>query len=186
MRQGDRPGLSSEQVAELWRRRRAGETITAISRAFGRPPDVVRDLVAASSGFPPRLRPRSARVLSLVEREEISRGLAESRSIRSIARDLRRAPSTISREVGRHGGPARYRAIRADARAWQRARRPKPCKLARSPLLRALIAAKLVEDWSPEQISGWLARTPPSGQHALHVSSETIYRSLCPGAGRPA
>jgi len=116
-------------------------------------------------------------VLSLNEREEISRGLAAGRSLRSIAGRLGRAPSTVSREVARHGGRRRYRATRADDRAWRRARRPKPCKLAREPRLRALVAQKLSEEWSPEQISGWLARTY-AGDQALRVSSETIYRSL--------
>ena len=125
----------------------------------------------------PAPRRRSARVLSLAEREEISRGLAEGLSLRRIGRRTGRAPSTISREIRRHGGRTRYRAIRADDRAWQQARRPKPCKLARSPWLRDLVAAKLALEWSPEQISGWLARTYP-GEHALQVSTETIYRSL--------
>jgi IS30 family transposase len=112
-------------------------------------------------------------VLSLAEREEISRGLAGGLSVRAIARRTGRAASTISREVARHGGRGRYRAIRA----WQRARRPKRCKLAVSPALRDLVAAKLALEWSPEQISGWLVRTYP-GEHALQVSTETIYRSL--------
>jgi len=116
-------------------------------------------------------------VLSLNEREEISRGLAAGRSLRSIAGRLGRAPSTVSREVARHGGRRRYRATRADDRAWRRARRPKPCKLAREPRLRALVAQKLSEEWSPEQISGWLARTY-AGDQALRVSTETIHRSL--------
>jgi IS30 family transposase len=90
---------------------------------------------------------------------------------------LGRAPSTVSREVARHDGRRRYRALRADERAWRRARRPKPCKLASEPRLRALVAAKLGERWSPEQISGWLARTY-AGEQALQVSTETIYRSL--------
>jgi IS30 family transposase len=88
-----------------------------------------------------------------------------------------RAASTVSREIKRHGGRAQYRAIHADERAWRRARRPKPCKLALSPRLRNLVAAKLALEWSPEQISGWLARTYPR-EHALQVSTETIYRSL--------
>jgi len=129
------------------------------------------------TGYVPAPRRRSAQVLSLAEREEISRGLAGGLSLRTIARRVRRAPSTISREIVRHGGRKRYRAIRADERAWQWARRPKPCKLATSPLLRELVAVKLAEDWSPEQISGWLARTYP-GEQALQVSTETIYRSL--------
>jgi IS30 family transposase len=116
-------------------------------------------------------------VLSFAQREEISRGLAQGVSLREVARRLGRAPSTISREVERHGGRARYRATLADERAWNRARRPKPCKLATQPRLRDLVAGKLAEDWSPEQISGWLAQAYPD-EHALQVSTETIYRSL--------
>jgi IS30 family transposase len=134
-------------------------------------------MVATTGGYGPQQRRRSLRVLSLTEREEISRGLAEGLSLRTIARRSGRAASTISREIARHGDRHRYRAIRADERAWQYARRPKPCKLARSPALRELVAAKLALEWSPQQISGWLARTYP-GEHALQVSSETIYRSL--------
>jgi len=113
----------------------------------------------------------------LAEREEISRGLAEGVSLRMVAVRLHRAPSTVSREVARHGGRHRYRAAPADERAWDRARRPKPCKLAAVPRLGELVAGKLAQEWSPEQISGWLARTYP-GEQALQVSTETIYRSL--------
>ena len=125
----------------------------------------------------PAVRRRSARGLTISEREEISRGLAGGASLRRIAGRLQRAPSSISREVARHGGRHRYRAARAEERAWDRARRPKPCKLAAVPRLRELVAGKLAEEWSPEQISGWLARTYP-GEQDLQVSTETIYRSL--------
>jgi len=134
-------------------------------------------LFTRNGGFAPRIHVRSPRVLSLAEREEISRGLAASQSLRTIARGLGRAPSTISREVKRHGGRTRYRATRADERAWQRARRPQASKLARSPELRELVTEKLLDDWSPQQIAGWLARAHP-GDQALRVSAETIYRSL--------
>jgi len=178
MAQRGRPGLSPEQKRELWRRWKAGESLSEIGRALGRQAGSIHGVVASNGGYvPPPPRRRSARVLSLSEREEISRGLAGGLSLRTIARRMRRAPSTISREIARHDGRARYRAIRADERAWQRARRPKPCKLATSPVLRELVAAKLDLEWSPEQISGWLARTYPGAQ-ALQVSTETIYRSL--------
>lgn len=177
MAQRGRPGLSPEQKRELWRRWKAGESLSEIGRALGRQAGSIHGVVEANGGYVPTPRRRSARVLSLAEREEISRGLAEGLSLRTIARRSRRATSTISREIARHGGRNRYRAIRADDRAWQRARRPKPCKLSRSPRLRDLVAAKLAQEWSPEQISGWLARTYP-GEHALQVSTETIYRSL--------
>jgi len=174
---GGRPGLTPEQKRELWSRWKAGESLSEIGRALGRQPGSIHGVVAGNGGYVPMPRRRSPRVLSLNEREEISRGLAAGRSLRSIAGRLGRAPSTVSREVARHGGRRRYRATRADDRAWRRARRPKPCKLAREPRLRALVAQKLSEEWSPEQISGWLARTY-AGDQALRVSSETIYRSL--------
>ena len=177
MWQRGRPGLSPDQKRELWRRWKAGESLSEIGRALGRQAGSIHGVVAANGGYVPAPRRRSARVLSLAEREEISRGLAEGLSLRRIGRRTGRAPSTISREIRRHGGRTRNRAIRADDRAWQQARRPKPCKLARSPWLRDLVAAKLALEWSPEQISGWLARTYP-GEHALQVSTETIFRSL--------
>jgi IS30 family transposase len=113
----------------------------------------------------------------LGEREEISRGIAAGRSIRHIAASLGRAPSTVSRELTRHGGRSAYRAAEADASAWERALRPKPCRLASHPELRWCVAQKLALDWSPEQISGWLKREFPDNE-GLRVSHETIYRSL--------
>jgi IS30 family transposase len=132
---------------------------------------------AANGGFVPAVRTRSAGVLSLAEREETSGGLAAGDSFRAIAGRVGRAPSTISREVGRHGGREKYRAARADEGAWGNARRPKSCLLQQSPALRDTVAGKLKEDWSPRQIAGWLARTfaPKDG---MYVSHETIYKSL--------
>jgi transposase, IS30 family len=175
--QASRPGLTAEQKRELWSRWKAGQSFSEIGRVLGRERSAIRRMVASTGGFVPLDQRRSPRVLSLAEREEISRGLAAGVSLRTIAARSRRAPSTISREIARHGGRHSYRAIAADERAWQRARRPKRCKLAISPRLRELVAAKLALDWSPQQISGWLARSHP-GEHALQVSTETIYRSL--------
>ncbi len=177
MAQRGRPGLSPEQKRELWTRWKAGDSLSEIGRVLGKQAGSIHGVVASNGGYVPATRCRSSRVLSSTEREEISRGLAEGASLRTIAGRLRRAPSSISREVRRHGGRHRYRAARADEWAWERARRPKTCKLAAVPRLRELVAEKLAEDWSPEQISGWLARTHPS-EHALQVSTETIYRSL--------
>ncbi len=177
MAQRGRPGLMAEQKRELWSRWKAGESLSEIGRALGKQPGSIHGVVASNGGYVPATRRRSVRGLSLTEREEVSRGLAEGASLRTIATRLGRAPSTISREVTRHGGRTRYRAARADERAWDRARRPKPCKLAAEPGLRQLVAAKLAKDWSPEQISGWLARRYP-GEQGLQVSTETIYRSL--------
>jgi IS30 family transposase len=120
---------------------------------------------------------RSTLRLSMHEREEISRGLAGGESLRSIARQLGRSPSTISREVAANGGRRRYRACRADAAAVKRMRRPKPAKLAVCPRLRAAVEAKLELRWSPQQISGWLVTTFPDDAE-MRVSHETIYLSL--------
>ena len=117
------------------------------------------------------------RCLSLKEREDISRGLAAGETIRAIATLLGRAPSTISREVCRNGGPECYRASRADSMAWKRARRPKACRLALSEPLRQVVAAKLMQEWSPEQIAHWLKLEFPRDDD-MHLSAETIYRSL--------
>jgi IS30 family transposase len=130
-----------------------------------------------SGGILPAASMRSQRVLRFSEREEISRGLAAGDSFRAIAGRLRRAVSTVSQEVGRHGGRRRYRAARADAQAWESARRPKPCLHIQNPQLQQIVAAKLRQDWSPLQITGWLRDHYP-GQPEMWVSHETIYRSL--------
>lgn len=168
MAQRGRPGLTAEQKRELRSRWKAGESLSEIGRALGRQPGSIHGVVASNGGYVPARRRRSARALSLTEREEISRGLAEGVSLRAIAARSGRAPSTISREIARHGGRTRYRAARADERAWERARRPKLCKLAASPRLRELVAAKLGLDWSPQQISGWptTLRGSPTSPHS--------------------
>jgi len=79
------------------------------------------------------------RVLALVEREEISRRLAQEESVRWIAVRLERAPSTICREINRHGGRRKYRAVRADDRAWRSAKRPKECLLATNQVLQEVV-----------------------------------------------
>jgi len=172
-----RPGLTSAQKTELWDRWQRGESLKAIGRAFGKPSSSIYCLVSPHGGIRPAQRRRSRLALTLSEREEISRGIVARRSIRSIAGVLGRAPSTVSREVRRNGGPLRYRAARADAQAWSRARRPKPCKLALHAWLRRTVARQLRLSWSPEQIAGWLKRTHPV-QEGCQVSHETIYRSL--------
>ena len=172
-----RPGLSAAERRELWQRWRAGQPLSEIGAPLALRVHRVYDAVRPTGGFVPRERTRRASALTLYEREEISRRLARGGSVRAIAAALRRAPSTISREVGRSGGREHYRAVRADARAWERARRPQVCLLARNAELRAVVAAKLALDWSPEQISGWLVRAFPA-DNAMRVSAETIYRSL--------
>jgi IS30 family transposase len=137
----------------------------------------VRAFVLQTGGVQQRPPQRAVRSLSAVEREEISRGIAAGESCRAVARRLGRAPSTVSREVTRNGGRRRYRAQIADAAAYRRATRPKPCKLALDPRLRAVVEAKLALCWSPEQIAGWLQVAYPTDS-TMRISHETIYLSL--------
>jgi IS30 family transposase len=169
--------LSTDQLTELWRRWQSGELVTRIAGALGRPYSTVHQQISARGGCTPYRRRRSPRVLSLCEREEISRGVSASHSIRQIARALKRAPSTVSRELARHGGHLGYRATRADQRAWHNAQRPKPCKLAVNSRLRAEVAGQLARQWSPEQIENDLAERFAT-DNSMRVSHETIYRSL--------
>ena len=172
-----RPRLSWREKNELWQRWRRGESQSEIARALHRVSSCVCNVVVAHGGIAPRPRARSARALSSQEREEISRGLAQGESLRAISRHLRRAASTISREVDRNGGRAMYRAAPAERRAWRQAERPKPCRLAQQGRLRRVVATQLAQRWSPQQIAGWLRQTFPSDPD-LRVSHETIYRSL--------
>jgi IS30 family transposase len=172
-----RARMSWSERNEVWRRWLAGESTVDIARTLARERTGISKMIAASGGVAPRPRQRSRLALTTSDREEISRRLARGGSLREIARRLRRAPSTISREIRRHGGRGGYRATRADRRAWKRTRRPKPCRLARHPRLRRLIAEKLSRQWSPQQIAGWLRQTFPSDPD-MQVSHETIYRSL--------
>jgi IS30 family transposase len=177
MRRGRHPIFTAAQCAELWRRYKEGESILGIVRALGGSASAVHRVLQISGGIAPAERRRSARVLSLVEREEISRGIAAGYTIRTIARGLNRAVSTVSQEVARHGGRKLYRAAEADLAAWESARRPKLCLLARNRELQRIVAGKLKQDWAPQQIAGWLKDEYPENPE-LWVSHETIYRSL--------
>jgi len=170
-------GLSVEQREELWARWRAGESMSDIGRALNKHPGSIFTFLAVQGGIVRAPRRRAAWALTSADREQISRGLAAEQSIRAIARRLQRSPSTVSREVARNGGRTHYRAVVAEARAWRRAERPKPCRMAQEPELCALVTAKLRLDWSPEQIAGWLRREYPEDER-MHVSHETIYRTL--------
>ena len=169
--------LSSTQRAEMWRRWKAGQSLHDIGRALGKAHSSIRFLLLPRGGIPPATRRRSRRALTLAEREDISRGIASGTSMREMARLLDRAASTVSREITRHRGRRAYRAHEADEQAWESALRPKRCLLAVNQKLRNIIASKLVLDWSPEQISGWLKMQYPENP-SLRVSHETIYRSL--------
>jgi IS30 family transposase len=173
----ERRWLLDSEREEIWRRWKSGVTLRAIGRALNRRSAVVRKVVAARGGIAPSPRRRAPGALHRTERDEISRGIAAGLSMRTIAVALRRAPSTVSREIARHGGWEGYRAEAAERAAWANARRPKPCRLATNPLLRRLVAQKLSLQWSPEQISGWLKREYADVLD-MQISHETIYRSL--------
>jgi IS30 family transposase len=162
---------------EAWARWRSGQAVKVLSRQMNRCPSTIWDYFKRCAGSRQQPRRRWELRLGLAEREEISRGLAAGLSFRVITAGLDRAPSTICREVARNGGRAGYRAQAADRLAWARASRPKPAKLARSPVLRGIVEDKLACRWSPGQIAGWLARHYP-GDAEMRVSHETIYRSL--------
>ncbi|MDA1094649.1 MAG: IS30 family transposase [Acidobacteria bacterium] len=172
-----RSRMSEGDKAAIWERWKRGESLSEIGRAINRIPGAIFHVVRARGGVPPAPRCRSERALTTGDREEISRGLATGVSFRQIGLRLGRPTSTVSREVGRHGGRRRYRAAVADADAWRRALRPQPCRLVQHPPLRALVATKLEADWSPQQIAGWLKLTYP-GDPDMQVSHETIYLSL--------
>ena len=172
-----RINYTAAQKADIWDRWQRGETLTSIGRLFDRPSSSIFNMLAPTGGIRPPPRQRSRLALTLAEREEISRGLACRLSLRAIATQLGRSPSTISRELHRNGGATGYRAVQADQAACDRARRPKRCKLACNRSLSRTIATKLRRLWSPHQIAGWLKREYPEDE-SHQVSHETIYRSL--------
>ena len=169
--------FTHEQKSEIWDRWQLGESMSSIGRGFNRDSSSIYPLLSRTGGIRPLERKRSGRALTLVERETISRGIAALRSMRSIARELCRSASTVSREIKRNGGYDHYRATDADNQAWIRALRPKLCKLACNQTLCRTVSRKLQLNWSPEQIAGWLKLKHPNKEHN-QVSHETIYRSL--------
>lgn len=170
-------GFSASQKAELWEQWKQGRSLTDIARGLGKGPSSIFQELARRGGFCPPNRRRSRLTLRASEREEISRGIAANLSVRRIAATIGRAPSSVSREIARHGGRERYRASQADAQAWKNAARPKVCRLQACSRLRWQVSAKLKLEWSPEQISAWLKHEFP-GDDSMHVSHETIYRTL--------
>lgn len=170
-------GFSGVEKDELWRRWRAGDSTRLIARALGCSPSSVQRHLGRTGGVQPPVRRRADAHLSLLEREEVSRGIAAGLSAREIASSVGRSPSTVSREIRRNGGRSTYRAAAAELAAIERGRRPKPTRLASDPALLAVVRAKLELDWSPEQIAVWLRRQYPT-EKAMRVSHETIYRSI--------
>jgi IS30 family transposase len=177
MKRRTRTHYTDAQKALMWERWKEGWTLHQIAQLFNRAHTSVQKILSRAGGIRPPLRRRCPSSLTLAEREEISRGLAEGRSVRSVALQLGRAPSTVSREIKRNGGSSDYRATEADDAAWDRALRPKVCKLVEDRDLARVVTDKLRLLWSPEQIAGWLKHTYPSDE-TWHVSHETIYRSL--------
>jgi IS30 family transposase len=177
MKQRPRIYYSDEQKAIMWDRWKKGDSLHDIARLFDRNHSSVGRILSLTGGIRPPQRIRSHLALSLSEREEISRGVASQESFRSIAHRLGRSPSTISREIKRNDGYQQYRATQADQAAWDRAKRPKLCKLSGNQELIKTITCKLQSNWSPQQIAGWLKREFPTEEHN-QVSHETIYRSL--------
>lgn len=172
-----RKTFTDEDRHRCWQLWRQGLGYSDIARDIDSKPGTVFGLIRLNGGFPPQQRCRNQLHLTLQEREEISRGIAKGLAIRAIATQLRRSPSTISREINRHGGVNCYRATKADQVAWKNACRPKLCKLTSNPDLCDFITEKLQQKWSPQQISGWLSRNPVDNKH-MQISHETIYKSL--------
>ena len=169
--------FSASELESVWQRWKRGEPNLQIAKVMGFAPASVWWQIRHRGGLAPLPRRRAERALSFSEREEISRGIATAEGVRSLARRLARAPSTISREIQRHGGRTQYRANAADRAACAAARRPKRGRLAGSRRLRRVVEQKLGLDWAPEQIAAWLVSTY-SDEPAMHVSHETIYRAL--------
>jgi len=168
---------TAAESAQIWDRWQRGEGLKSIGRVFGKSSGSIFSHLMPFGGIRPRPRRRSRLALTLVESEQISRGLVNGDSLRLIATRLARAASTVSREITRNGGLVQYRAAVSEKRAWARALRPKLCKLATHRPLRKVVARLLRRNWSPQQIAGWLRRKHPD-EEAFWVSHETIYRSL--------
>lgn len=177
MKYRTRTYYTDSQKALMWERWKQGQTLHQIAGLFDRHHGSIRQILAETGGIRPPERHRSSLALTLAEREEISRAVVAGFSIRAIATILGRAPSTVGRELKRNGGQGCYRATQADQAAWDRAHRPKKCKLAENRALARVVTDKLQLRWSPEQIAGWLKHTYPCDE-SHHVSHETIYRSL--------
>ena len=168
---------TESQRALMWERWQKGESLQQIAQLFDRNHSSIQGILAVTGGIRPAPRRRSRLALTLAEREEISRAVVAGHSMRSMAVQLGRAPSSISREIKRNGGQECYRASQAEESAWDRGRRPKTCKLAQNRALARIVAGKLQRRWSPQQVAGWLKRTYPDDT-SRQVSPETIYRSL--------
>ena len=177
MKQRPRIYYTETDKALMWDRWQKGESLQTIAQLFDRNHSSIAGVLSRTGGIRPPARRRSRLALTLAEREDISRGIIAGHSVRSIAASLGRSPSTVSREINRHSGRRRYRANKAEQAAWDRAHRPKTCKLVQNRALARVVASKLKKRWSPNQIAGWLKHRYPDDEN-FQVSHETIYRSL--------
>ena len=177
--------FTEEEKATIWEDHQPGVPLKRIARNLGRKNSAIREYVGRTGGIPPRPRVVSE-LRSPNSSARRSRGawLRDS-SFREIAWDLGRAPSTVSREANANGGRRDYRAIKAERAARRRAKRPKVCKIAASRRLRAKVEAKLADKWSPEEISGWLARTYPNNPELQRIPRDHLPVVLRPGPGGP-
>ncbi|TQV69714.1 IS30 family transposase, partial [Exilibacterium tricleocarpae] len=169
--------MTEPKKAVIWEMWRRGDSMAVISQTIAKPSATVFSYLRYHGGIEPAERHRPLNGLSIEEREVISRGIASGKSLRSIAASIDRSPSTVSREISRNGGIHKYRAVVADNAARKRARRPKLPLLAKNLKLKQVVTSKLSEDWSPEQISGWL-KIQFLNDESMRVSHETIYKSL--------
>lgn len=177
MRALSKRSFTEDQQSTIWSLWSQGKSLSEIGRQLNKHAGSIFCFLQKYGGIKPVTPSRSKRALTLLEREEISRGLSASLSIRNIAKSLNRHPSTVSREINRNGGIARYRVISADKQTWIRAKRPKKSKLQINVGLNDIITDKLSNKWSPEQISGYLKRTYPNDL-TMHISHESIYKTL--------
>jgi len=169
MKQRPRIYYSDSQKALMWERWKQGWTLHEIGKLFDRAHSSIHRILGETGGIRPAQRARAATALTLAQRENISRAIVGA-SIRAIAARLGRAPSTICREMKRNGGHHSYRANQADAAAWDRARRPKCCKLVAN---RALAQTALPGHWEGDLVFG-----SGNSQIATLVARQTRYVML--------
>jgi len=165
------------QQVVMWTLWSQGKSLSEIGRQVNKHAGSVFCFLQKYGGIRPAQPKRSKKVLTFHEREEISRGLSAKLSVRTIAKQLNRSPSTVSREINRNSGLRKYRAVLAEKQAWIKTKRPKPCKLQVNSALRNIVGEKLASNWSPEQIAGYLKRIFPENK-VMHISYESIYKTL--------
>lgn len=176
MRRRPRP-ITAEEKRQMWARWKQGSSCAEIAGLLDRRRSTIWNVLSETGGVQPRQPKRAPSHLSTTEREEISRGLAAGLKNSEIARLLGRPRCTVGREIARNGGRQAYRAEAAEQRRVEQARRPKICLLARNEPLRQIVAERLQQLWSPEQIAGW-TKAEHQNDRSMQISHETIYRSL--------